>query len=83
VLLGFKRIIGRVIMGEEASEYEMFRLQRLKGSFDEDKHSAHFSMKDSNLDFSDRLELISSRSSPHGAVLQAEAELLKQAKCYD
>jgi hypothetical protein len=70
-------------MGEEISEYEMFRLQRLKVGVDEDNNSAHFSMKDSNLDFSDRLELLSSRSSPHGAVLQAEADLLKQARNYD
>lgn len=43
-------------MAEEISEYEMFRIQRLKGIIDEDKNSAHFSMKDSNLELSGRLE---------------------------
>lgn len=42
----------------------MFRIQRLKGIIDEDKNSAHFSMKDSNLELSGRLsvffEIISS-----------------------
>lgn len=70
-------------MGEEISEYEMFRLQRLKVGVDQDNNSAHFSMKDSNLDFSDRLEINSSRSSPHGIAVEAEADLLKKAKIYD
>jgi hypothetical protein len=60
----------------------MFRIQRLKGIIDEDKNSAHFSMKDSNLELSGRLEVVSSsRSSPpHELVLDEGG--LKQAKDY-
>lgn len=52
-------------MAEEISEYELFRLQKLQGNYDDDNNSAHFSHKDSLPEFTDRVQPSSSRSSPN------------------
>jgi hypothetical protein len=37
----------------------------LQAGFDDDNNSAHFSLKDSNLNFTERIEVSSSRSTPY------------------
>ena len=69
-------------MGEEVSEYERYRLQKLQDYEEEDRLSAHFSMKDSLLGFSERPEVISNRSSPNEVCESLQKELIKARKSY-
>jgi predicted nuclease with TOPRIM domain len=54
----------------------------LGAGFDDENNSAHFSLKDSNLNFTDRVELSSARSSPQHPRELLQEELATQRKMY-